>query len=64
MISSPGHHHMTDPSMPVSNLRLVAVFVMGISVGICLTLIYVTMRDPRPPLVQVEGPTFLREVEE
>jgi hypothetical protein len=55
---------MTDPSMPVSNLRLVAVFVMGISVGICLTLIYVTMRDPRPPLVQVEGPTFLREVEE
>ncbi|MBX3730779.1 MAG: hypothetical protein KF858_16505 [Candidatus Sumerlaeia bacterium] len=55
---------MTEPTFPVSNLRLVAVFVMGISVGICLTLIYVTMRDPRPPIVQVEGPTFLREVEE
>lgn len=64
MESRPESRRMTEPTFPVSNLRLVAVFVMGISVGICLTLIYVTMRDPRPPIVQVEGPTFLREVEE
>lgn len=31
-----------------SNLRLVAVFLMGLSVGICLMLVYITLRAGTP----------------
>jgi hypothetical protein len=44
------------PSQPTSNLRLIAVFLMGISVGICLTLMAVTLRDPRPVALHHPAP--------
>jgi len=31
-----------------SELRLVAVFLMGLSVGICAMLVYMTARGPAP----------------
>jgi hypothetical protein len=44
---------MQNAPPPSSNLRLIAVFLMGISVGICLTLMYVTVRDPQPTVIPI-----------
>jgi len=39
-----------------SELRLVAVFLMGLSVGISLMLVYVSFRTPQPPSVYAVEP--------
>ncbi len=38
-------------------LRLIAVFLMGLSVGISLMLVYITFRTPQPPSVYSVEPT-------
>lgn len=40
-----------------TSLRLLAVFLMGISVGICLTLVYLTWREPPPIVMQNPMPS-------
>ncbi|MCB2155534.1 hypothetical protein KQI84_11665 [bacterium] len=45
MTGEPQH----EPSKLASDLRLIAVFLMGLSMGICLMLIYTTWRERNSP---------------
>jgi len=43
-----------DPAIHASDLRLITVFVMGVSAGLCMALLYMTWRDRHPPVAASE----------
>ena len=48
---------------PTTNLRIIAVFVLGISVGISIMYLYMMVRNPDPFAELKENPTAVRESE-